>query len=458
MILPYFFKRISDNRFLISNMLRQFQFLNHEQFDSLFAGKIDHELEEVLKSKKFLADNIDEVAREYRKLNAGLFSSTSLHIFVLTLACNLRCLYCQAEYNWIENAFMSTEIAKRSVDIALQTPQQNLFFEFQGGEPLLNFKTLKTIIEYTESVRGDKKVSYSLVTNAQAMTGLILDFLYAHDVKISFSIDGIKSIHDQDRPTKDGSSNFDRVNHWFKIAKEKYNNSNRISVLPTITKLNLSRAEEFIDFFCDLEVPYISIRELSPFGRVSKNRGLISYTPEEFLDFYRRCMDYLIKLNLKNKTRMRESMTEIILQKIFGKHVVNYPDLRSPCGAAIGQIAYNWNGDIYTCDEGRMMSNIGRQDFRIGNVFENSYRECIESACEICNSSCIETNPSCSNCVYHPICGICPVYNFFTQNDFVGVPIKQDRCKILRGIFDYVIEWMNCEDESKRSLCMEWGA
>ena len=27
--------------------------------------------------------------------------------------------------------------------------------------------------------------------------------------------------------------------------------------------------------------------------------------------------------------------------------------LRSPCGAGIGQLLYNYDGKVYTCDEGR---------------------------------------------------------------------------------------------------------
>ena len=156
---------------------------------------------------------------------------------------------------------------------------------------------------------------------------------------------------------------------------------------------------------------------------------------------------------------MSESLSKIILQKIFGKHAVNYPDLRSPCGATIGQIAYNWNGNTYTCDEGRMMANRGVENFCIGNVFKSSYKDCLlsEGTCAACNASCVEANPSCESCVYNPICGLCPVYSFFTQGDYVGVPVKQARCKILRGIYDYLIEWSLSEDVARKNLCKRCG-
>ncbi len=44
---------------------------------------------------------------------------------------------------------MQEMTAKAAVDIALQSPNEYLTFEFQGGEPLLNFETIKYIVEYS---------------------------------------------------------------------------------------------------------------------------------------------------------------------------------------------------------------------------------------------------------------------------------------------------------------------
>ena len=190
-----------------------------------------------------------------------------------------------------------------------------------------------------------------------------------------------------------------------------YGEKSFISALPTTTRLSISNAKEIVDFYCELGVEQISLRELSLFGRVGKNFDKATYTPQEFLKFYRTCMKYIIELNLAGKMTLTESLSKMILQKIFGRY--------------IGQIAYNRNGDIYTCDEGRMMANRGVENFRVGNVFESPYRDCLlsEMTCAVCNASCVEANPSYENCVYNPICVLCPVYSFFTQGDYVGVSV-----------------------------------
>lgn len=46
-------------------------------------------------------------------------------------------------------------------------------------------------------------------------------------------------------------------------------------------------------------------------------------------------------------------------------------ELRSPCGATMGQISYYYNGDIYTCDEGRMISEAGKRGFRKDSMLSN---------------------------------------------------------------------------------------
>ena len=43
-------------------------------------------------------------------------------------------------------------------------------------------------------------------------------------------------------------------------------------------------------------------------------------------------------------------------------------ELRSPCGAGVGQMGYNFDGKVYTCDEGRMIGRMGDPIFEIGDV------------------------------------------------------------------------------------------
>ena len=159
--LNYFnFEEKNDN-YLITNDVGEYEFLSKNNFKKLLQKKeLDGNVEESLAQKGFIYKGNDEIfaTKQAMKLRCAkdyLLVPTSLHIFVVSKNCNFNCIYCQAgNLSEKENFKMTCETAKKAVDIALQSPSNYLSFEFQGGEPLTNFETIKYIIEYSK----DKKV------------------------------------------------------------------------------------------------------------------------------------------------------------------------------------------------------------------------------------------------------------------------------------------------------------
>ena len=114
-----------------------------------------------------------------RRTKEYLLVPTTLHIFVVSKNCNFNCIYCQAgNLNQNENYNMSKETAKRAVDIAMDSPSRHLTFEFQGGEPLMNFETIKYIVEYSKSISNGKFIEYSLVSNLTLLTDEMIEFFF----------------------------------------------------------------------------------------------------------------------------------------------------------------------------------------------------------------------------------------------------------------------------------------
>lgn len=127
-------------------------------------------------------------------------AATSLHIFVVTTLCNMSCIYCQAN-NGVECSYlvMDKTMAERAVDIALQSPEQSLTFEFQGGEPLTNFNVIRHIVEYAEEHKSHHFITYTVVTNLTLLTDEILDFFIRYNFGISTSLDGNEVVHNNNR-------------------------------------------------------------------------------------------------------------------------------------------------------------------------------------------------------------------------------------------------------------------
>lgn len=468
--LNYFnFKKLNDE-YLLTNDAGKFVFLTKNEFKDLMEYKIDKhgEIYKKLNKNYFVYDIYDElfiknISEDIRKYKNYLFKRTQLHIFVLTVNCNMNCIYCQASVKdlYSTKRMMSKEIAEKAVDIALQSPSRYLSFEFQGGEPLLNFGVLKHIVEYTKSknVMLKKDISFNLVSNLTVITNEIIDYLISNNISISTSIDGNSDVHDYNRPLRHKSS-LNIVEAKIKKINDIYTElgmDNRVQAIQTTTKKSLRYFKEIIDEYVKLGINNIFLRPLTPIGFSINNWNIIGYEPDEFCEFYEKALDYIIELYLKG-INIKEIHASIFLKKILSKQSINYMELRSPCGGAIGQLAYNYDGNIYTCDEGRMLAESGDESFKLGNVFVNRYEELIDNPItkSICVSSCLELLPKCSDCVYNPYCGTCPVYNYIEQKSIFGkMPISY-KCKIYKGILELLFNKIQTSNKKVIDVFNEW--
>lgn len=88
-------------------------------------------------------------------------------ILEVTEQCNFRCKYCVYSEDFsgnrdFGNRRMPTEIAFKAIDWALENSGAKLAITFYGGEPLLNFKLMKAVIERSQAKRGNKEIVYIL--------------------------------------------------------------------------------------------------------------------------------------------------------------------------------------------------------------------------------------------------------------------------------------------------------
>ncbi len=462
MKLNYFnFKPFKD-RVLITNDFSNHLFITKNEFKSLLSGKIDtqSELGKELIDKRIIYDDTNlnfssNLKFDMRYTKSYVNIATSLHIFVITTACNMNCAYCQANNgNKHTPLYMTKEMAEKSVNIALESPEKNLNFEFQGGEPLLNFEVIKHIVEYTQKNNTSHNISYNVVTNLTLLTDEILDFFCEYNFGISTSIDGPELVHDCNRPFKNGKGTFEKVIESVHRIRAK---GLRVGAIQTTTRTALRYPKEIVHTYCDLGFDSIFIRPLTPLGKASVNWDHIGYTPEEFIEFYKQALDELMNLN-SNVRFLKEDHASILLNRINGS-LVNYMELRSPCGAGIGQLAYYANGDVFTCDEGRMLHEMGDNAFRLGNVFTSRYSDIVNNGtCKaICASSILEAIPSCCDCVYQPYCGTCPVVNYAKSNDIIEKAPRGYRCKIYSGMLDYLFDLLYENNDNVMDIINRWS-
>lgn len=455
------FKRF-DGNFLITNDFGRYAFISPRVLKKLVLGTIsiaDPEYS-MLKENFFITDEhpevfVRKVSPFLQDIKSYVLTATSLHIFAVTNNCNQNCVYCQAkDIKTNQNGMMSTETGEKAIDLALSSPSKYLTFEFQGGEPLLNFDVVKHMIEYSKRKNTDKEIQYTIISNLALLTDNILNFLVENKVNVCTSVDGGVLVHNQNRPLKNGTGSFEYAKRGIEHIKEKGLNPGAIQ---TTTKAGLGFPLEMVDEYVDLGLSSIFIRPLTPLGFARAYWEEIGYTAEEYLTFYKVALDHIIDIN-KAGTNFPEIHTVYFLKKILAGSPVNYMELRSPCGASLGQMSYYYDGSVYTCDEGRMLSETGNCSFRIGNVYENTYNDLINSP--VCKATClasvIEGLPSCCDCVYQPYCGVCPVVNYSEGKNIFPQEPRNFRCKIYKGMADILFEKIYKNDEIEMNIFKSW--
>ncbi len=351
MKLNYFNFKQYGKSILMTNDFGKYMFVSKEDFGKILSLDVDRESElyESLIEKKMIYDESDleySSINKYalREIKGHVNVATSLHIFVVTTVCNMSCIYCQAN-NGVEcsHLIMNKEMAEKAVDIALQSPEQSLCFEFQGGEPLVNFDIIKHIVQYAEIHKEKHEIAYTVVTNLTLLNDEMLDFFVQYNFGISTSVDGSELVHNNNRPYADGSGTFKKViNSVERVRKAGL----QVGAIETTTRFSLNFPKEIVHSYVDMGFESIFIRPLTPLGKAAKSWEKIGYSSEEFIKFYQQALDELIEINKAGRF-IKEDHAAILLRRIRGDFM-NYMELRSPCGAGVGQLAYYADGNIFT--------------------------------------------------------------------------------------------------------------
>ncbi|MFH1339483.1 MAG: radical SAM protein [Candidatus Omnitrophota bacterium] len=370
----------------------------------------------------------------------------------LTSKCNLRCLYCwndqgrysdasfqKGRYDAVQKPDiekdMTVEVARKSVDILVNlcNSDRNLVVDFYGGEPLMNLETLLATVDYCRrnEAKWNASFHFLLATNGTLLTPSLAEELIDKGIQIAVSIDGPKSVQDNNRPFVNGDGSFDKIASNLKNMPDKIIKRlvGRTTVTPFYTDmvklyknlrdLGFERIELFeSEDACHRVTP---ARESVFFGTAQQYRILreeyerlaqfyIDETIGGFLDYRKTFFNRFFKL----------------MQRLYYNH-----EISGGCPAAKGQIAVSSEGDIYPCT-----SFLGVERFNLGNVQDgldtekyNRFIKDIERRLD-----------NCSDCPLFSLCrstGSCLNMNYY----FCGDPALpyQVSCELFREKLELAI-------------------
>lgn len=463
-LLPFRFHRMKKGDYLITNMVGEHKIVNQELLTRLVEGSVSIEDSEYndLKAKHILMDQdsnvaIDLLSLKYRTKQYSISQFTALHIFVVSLRCDYTCKYCQVSRRMEgDNSFdMSENTALLALDLVFKSPSKAIKIEFQGGEPLLNFPVIKFIVKEALNINKteERNLQFVITSNLTYLNEEVLEFCERHHIYISTSLDGPEELHNKNRPRPDKDGDQKTVD-GIRIIQD-YLGRDRVSALMTTTSESLKTPCEIIDEYVRLDLHAVFLRPLSPYGFALKTKQMQKYNIDNWLQFYKEGLEYILDLN-KSGYFLIEQYTLIILKKILTPSNPGYVDLQSPSGAGITAIVYNYDGDVYASDEARMLKEMGDDKFRLGSVHNNTYEEILlsDQLLDALEDSLTESVPMCTDCGLQTYCGSDPVYHYATQGDVVGKKPLSFFCKKNTSIIEHVFKLL--EDPENKNILEGW--
>lgn len=265
------------------------------------SGDVDALLRKELIDNKIIIGDPSEDDKLLDEVRAQLMVPyPTIMYLILSEECNLACKYCflgNGDRNALDHQLpkMSRDIAEkaleyffRQINLRPEWSNQNKEIIFYGGEPLLNFDVLKYVVERCQEFQSagliDQNLSYSIVTNGLLLTEGIIDFLKAHDVNASISIDGVDRKSNSDRVDKKGESIFDRLIRKLSLIKEK---NFKVGLSITLTEETIASVDKIIELLNEYNINEISFNLLYSTRNYRVAEDYYQRATQFIIDFYK---------------------------------------------------------------------------------------------------------------------------------------------------------------------------
>jgi uncharacterized protein len=306
--------------------------------------------------------------------------------------CNLRCRYCYAQDGSYGqgSSFMSEETARQGIDLLLQTaePHDHLTIIFGGGEPLLNFPTIKSAVSHAVHRQQSSGVHFSfrILTNGTIMTERILEFLSKHQVSLQISIDGPREIHDSNRRTREGKGSFELIEGTLRLLQSQDFKS--FSIRSTLCHQHCDPANV---------VPFLEkkgIREIALRPVMTDPRNSLRLSDEDI----RAITDYYDQVKHETVGDLRNDPCSPV-PEAFAPYLQKLQlglKAKRHCGAGRSMLVLTPQGELYPCP-----SLVGKAGFRAGTLAEGLNQDALAPFRNLN----VDTKPVCKECWARNLCG-----------------------------------------------------
>ena len=264
--------------------------------------------------------------------------------------------------------------------------------EFIGGEPFLpkSFELIKEIVAYIDMYYCDRDIIFVSTTNGTCVHDEVQEFLLKNSDRfyVSLSLDGRKESNDLNRPFKNDTSSFDKIDIAF---FKKF--PNPVLVKMTISPDTLHAMANDIEYIEDMG-----------FECNATFATGIKWSETYNLKTLEKQLNILVEKYSNNTKLDLPKILQIDLTRVFNKASADY----KYCGAGRYSKAFDYTGKCYPCQ--------GFAPITLGNsaeIFENYTFEDFE----------IDKTDLCFDCIFRgTICRTCFSENYGVTGDIHKQP------------------------------------
>lgn len=342
----------------------------------------------------------------------------------LTNSCNLCCDYCfadQGDYD-VPGAVMSFDIAVKSIDLVLDSVLKHgedcLSIAFFGGEPLLAFDLIKSIVEYVKKcIPEGIEVQYLMTTNGTLITPVIAEYFRVNNFLVTVSVDGDKKIHDYSRKYPDGSGSHERTIQGLFMLLPYVPLTARITITNSNTDI-----DKAVDYLLTLGVKRMTYALDYQIDDEGFRKFMMSFDK-----LFQKYVESIIAGKYFDITNITSPIASIVLKKKKLSH----------CNAGLSYMSISADGKIYRCPR-----FTGHKQFSLGTVKKIDLTQ-IDVAIDRLTLSLGKNVGArvfdCSNCAFVYLCGgMCYHHSYLTNGS--EFEINQKECYYRQQLFGKILD------------------
>ena len=373
----------------------------------------------------------------------ALHRDANLVEILVTQKCNLACHYCLAEAG-PDMPHMHPEIAYRAVDEAFKLPEYKpLAIQLSGGEPFVNFKLFKNLVEYIDEKQelSGRSVTVCTQSNGTLINDEIAEFIRAHEVAIGVSIDGPSWLNNRSRPMLGGGPSHDKTIRGIRTLQQ---HGIKFGTILVLNRSNVAYPKEIANFLVELGIESTKINPISMIGDAQTTWDAMAITSDEYFEFLTAFIQHIVGMDLPLQ---EANLAEYL--KYLTRRVHDYRCMRSNCGAGRSFFLVDAKGDVYPCAHSAGIGTwrIGTIEEAEGDLINLGMQNPIVSQFR---DRLVEEIPDTGRCPWRHFCeGGCGVNAY---QKFGTILAPDSLCSFYERIYPYLLELLATKPDSFQNL------